>query len=452
MSAEIYLDNNGMTHMLREVRSTIEKTLLLCSNPSSSDTDAKRGQRIIDAAQNFIKEKYEAGQYQVLFTSGCSESNSFIILECARAFRARTGRRPHIITTSIEHNSLLACCKKLEETKDATITYIHPNQEGSIDVADIESAIRAENTCLISVMYINNETGVINKINEIGAMAKRYSVPLHTDAAQAFGKCLFSLPRNNIAALSASYQKIYGPVCGVCIVSNNLINGYGLSGLIGGTQQSSLRGGTENVPYIAGAHRALQSVTANRLSKNEKLLKMKMYILDLLSEYLPEADLTILRRDDALKRQNLYNLEMQKAIETFEENSETREIIPDALSMLLIGPPRRNTRSVSPNTILLAIIWRDGTFCNTRLKQDLAKRKCIVSIGSACNTQSQFASHVLTAMNMPAIVKRGTIRISLGDYNKMEECRQFVRRLLECIELQTKTKIRKLKKNNTGPS
>ena len=267
----------------------------------------------------------------------------------------------------------------------------------------IESKIK-NNTALISIMHANNELGTINDVKRIGQIAHSRNIPFHTDAVQTFGKYKPNMKKNNIDALSMSFHKLYGPMgVGMIIINNEFIQGYGLCSIISGSQQYSLRGGTENVPGIAGSLAALIDNFKNRKKKNQKLLTLKKHICDTLGGSIPFGE---------------YKTYFSK-------------------------PPKRNefvilgAKKSLPNTLLLSFAKNIGPpFCNSKLKKFLNQNNIIVSIGSACSTRSTKASHVLEAIKAPAVIKRGVIRISLSDKSTKKEINTFCKYLIRGISSQ----------------
>ncbi len=260
MSIEVYLDNNGTTPICQESLDALTKWATSARNPSTSSKTADKTKAMIKESKDDLlrlcgcsTSDRSQDAYTVIYTSGATESNCLIIRSAVCAYRRLQKVKPSVIVSAIEHESIISCCKSLEEDNLADIVYIMPNIEGTIPIYSIEGAIRKD-TCLISVMFANNELGTINNIREIGALAHKHNIPFHTDAVQGFGKYQIDLPRNNIDAMSASYHKFNGPMgFGILIIRYEFLNGYELHGQINGTLQGHLRGGTENVPAIAPA-------------------------------------------------------------------------------------------------------------------------------------------------------------------------------------------------------
>ena len=399
-----------------------------CGNPSSSSYSGKEAKRLLDHAIDNICKHCNVSQrtYTVLFTPSASAANSQILQATSKAYKNIVGTIPHIITSSIEHKSLLNCAKYLEKNKEIELTLINPDIYGRINPKDVEAAIIPKKTALISIMAVNNELGSKNDIVTIGEVAKRHNVAFHCDAVQLFGKERINIVKTNIDAMSASFHKFYGPKgLGLLILSNNLVNGYKLKTcpIIFGTQQQGLLGGTENPAIIASGLAALKSTFKNRKEKNTLLRKKTQYILDRLSIYLPLGDYknyTDKHEYDPLP-DDVYVMPLQ-AKKSYE--------------LIVLGPPRER-RQDAGNTLLLSIVKNKGSaFCNQKLKNALGDAGVIISIGSACNTSDDTASHVVDAIGAPPEIKRGIVRISLNDYTTESELDKFIQKFIKCIDKQ----------------
>jgi cysteine desulfurase len=320
--------------------------------------------------------------------------------------------KPHIITSMVEHHSIIECLKDLTENGDIDVSYIAPTIYGNVLPEDVEKEIRP-NTCLITIMFANNEIPVINNIEDIGVIAHKNRIPMHSDCVQIFGKYKIDIIRNNIDALSACAHKFYGPKgIGVLILNNKLIEGYGLTAEINGSQQHGLRGGTENIAAIASMLTALKYAFMNRKKKNEKLFKLREYFIEKLSKIFEIGDFVEYVNDEELASRK-------------------------PLDIVFLGPPEDKKGFILPNTILLSVAKNRGRpFCNIELKKFLDDKNCVVSIGSACLTKNDKASHVLMAIGAPPVIRRGVIRVSFGDNNTIDEINKFMSVLKQGIEKQ----------------
>ena len=411
----IYFDNNGTTLICSKAEKIMMKWLK-CYNPSSDFTLANGAKKLLKYAEEYIEDHcHTANKYTIIFTSGATESNCSIIRMIADAYYSNFFEKPHIVTSLMEHKSIISCLQSLEKMGIVEVTYVIPTIHGVITPTSIKEAIK-DNTCLVTIMYANNELGTINDIPAIAKITHttsngKFKIPFHTDAVQLFGKHRIKLLGENkngdmdIDVLSMSFHKLYGPKgIGLLIIKKDLIaqDGFGLNALITGSQQYGLRGGTENIPAIAGGIEALKHTFKNRKEKNKHLLKLKKLMLDLLSKKYKFSD-------------------YRDYIDY--PNDKDR----DKIELVLLGPPNYE-KKVLPNTILLSIVKNKGkNFCNVKFKKKLNKNGIAISIGSACLTDDKKSSHVLDSINAPDIIKRGVIRISFSDDNTESEVKRFVK-------------------------
>jgi len=413
---EIYLDNNSTTHLPNIVKNRVLKAFDY-GNASSHYSDKAKNiiHEFEDSLYNYLD--LSRKDYTFVFTSGASESNATIITSCALSFKERTGIKPHIVTSNSEHKSVLKTCQNLVKNGIIDCSLIPINAYGCVNPNDLLNLIR-DNTCLVTIMTANNEIGSINNIEELATVCHKKRVPFHTDAVQAWGKTKFKPSKQGVDAFSLSFHKVYGPIgIGILGIRNIFIEGYKLSGLIGGTQNKELRGGTINVPAIAGAKAGVDWFFRNRAEKNKKLHMLYVEFVTRLREYLP-----VTRYPDSTIRK-----------------------IP-RIEILLFGPEPfvktgQNGAQMS-HTILMSVVKYEGNpICNLKLRDDLLNykgTKYYVSIGSACNTESKKPSHVLFALGLPKELRCGVLRISIGDANTVAEIRSFVDALIACINLQCK--------------
>lgn len=401
----IYFDNNATT-LICEPAKKVHTDWLSCYNASSDSKISKPARLLLENAKDTVLAQcnVSSATHTALFTSGATESNCFIIRSCVKAYKKKILENnseliPHVIISETEHHSIIECVKDLSDTGDIEVSYIKPTIFGNILPEDVEKEIKS-NTCLITIMFANNEIPIINNIEEIGKVAHKHRIPLHSDCVQIFGKYKIDINKNNIDALSASAHKFYGPKgIGLLIINNKLIEGYNLTAEISGSQQKGLRGGTENIAGIASMIAALKWAFINRKKKNQRLFELRDYLIECLNKKFKIGDyLNYIKEQDS-----------------------------EPLEIVLLGPPNDKKGFILPNTILLSVCKNKGRpFCNVELKKFLDSKNCIVSIGSSCLTQSDKASHVLSAINAPPVIKRGVIRISFNDYNTFLEIDKFV--------------------------
>lgn len=379
----IYFDNNAGTLMPPQVISEIGRWYNT-GNPSASYASARDCVKMMDAFRQFLQEHYGADM-DVIFTSSASESNATIIRSVVDASQGV----PHIISSNIEHKSILDCLETLKKAGAITYTLVPARENGMVWAMDVEAAIlrSTEKPALVTIMHANNETGVLNNISEVSKVCKKFGVPFHSDVVQTAGKLPWVIKGAGADALSFTFHKCLGPVCGALMINRQLRRK--LNGIIGGTQNGGFRGGTENVPMIGGAFAGLKLTLGDRRAKNEKMMGLKKTLLGKLAARFRVIPLS------------KYNMAMcrEVTIVVLGENTLPSTLL---ISVILPGPPNK--------------------MCNSKLKEYLGRKGIIVSIGSACNTSSAKASHVLYAMGADERIRRGTIRISFGDYNTTTEC------------------------------
>lgn len=278
---EAYLDNAATTPVFPEVKeimvTVMEKDY---GNPSSKHTKGMAAEQYIREAKEIISGCLKCQPKEIIFTSGGTESNNMAFIGTAIANR-RAGK--HVITTRIEHASVYEPLAYLEEM-GYEVTYLPVDSLGRVSVEDIEHALR-EDTFLVSVMYVNNEIGSVQRIGEIGGMLRRRNpdILFHVDAIQAFGKYKIVPERLGIDMMSVSAHKIHGPKgVGFLYVRNGVkIRPI----LFGGGQQRGMRSGTENVPGIAGLGTAVRLMYQDNAAKRERLLCLKKMMIEGLRKY-----------------------------------------------------------------------------------------------------------------------------------------------------------------------
>lgn len=281
----IYLDNSATTKPSREViESFAEISEQLFCNPSSIHPFGGQGEKLLDKARNQAADLLEVLPKEVIFTSGGTEGNNLAIKGVALQNYAR-GK--HIITTEIEHPSVYETCRSLEKI-GFDITYLPVNELGLIDIEDLKKAIRHE-TILVSVMHVNNETGVIQPIEKVGHLLRNYpKVLFHVDDVQGLGKTPLSIKNTYIDLWTCSGHKIHG-LKGTGILYKRI--GVKIFPLFhGGSQEMNTRGGTENLAGIVSFVKALRLIKNKEKSEINHLIRMKE---KLLSDLEQERDVVI---------------------------------------------------------------------------------------------------------------------------------------------------------------
>ena len=273
---EAYLDNSATTKVFPEVAALVTK--LMCEdygNPSSMHKKGVEAENYIKQAKQILAKLMKVNEKEIFFTSGGTESDNLALIGCAMA-NQRSGK--HIITTKIEHPAVLQTCAYLE-TLGFEVTYLPVDKTGRICLADLQKAMRKD-TILVSIMYVNNEIGSVQPIDEAGALIKKLNpnTLFHVDAVQGFGKYKIYPKRAGIDLMSVSGHKIHAPKgVGILYVGEKVK----IHPIIhGGGHQKNLRSGTENVPGSAGIALAAQMVYENLDCDVEKLYTMKKYFVD----------------------------------------------------------------------------------------------------------------------------------------------------------------------------
>jgi cysteine desulfurase len=438
----VYLDNNGTTDIHTKVIDVMNKWFIAGKNPSSTSIISQKSRELVDNVREQMLNHCSAkSTYECFFTSGASESNSTIIRSACSAYIAAMHVKPTIIISGIEHESIMNCCKAMEKEGIANICTVMPNYEGLISTASVEEALNSvSNVAIVCIMYANNELGAINNIRDIGALVHSRNIPLHVDAVQLFGKYRIHLDEKNIASLSMSFHKMYGPKSiGLLYVSKKLMNGYKLNGIINGRQQAGFRGGTQDVASIAGAGVALSLTFEDRAQKNEKLLQIRRYVMEKLGSIYQVGEFAKYIKYALHNDVDKYNMDYD-----YDEEEVDGEVIIkpfNDVEILFLGPEKED--KVLPNTLLVSLVKNQsdskGKFCNVKLKEDLDKMGVVVSIGSVCLSDSNEASHVVYAIQAPPVVRRGVIRVSWCDKTSKQEIDYFIKCYEECVAHQVDT-------------
>ncbi|QWG26944.1 cysteine desulfurase DndA [Bacillus mycoides] len=369
----LYLDNSATTQLLPEVKEAMLPYLLEeFGNPSSKYYGlAQNAKDSVETARAHVAQLLGCETDEVIFTSGATESNNFI-LKGITHFHKDIGN--HIITSKVEHPSIIETCKFLEEN-GYKVTYLDVDQYGRINLEELTSAIQKEKTLLVSIMWGNNELGSLNQINEIAKICKENEVFFHTDATQVVGKVQFSLSDiDGINFLSCSSHKFHGPKgVGITIIrKDNLGLPIQITPLLhGGGQERDIRSGTLPVHNIVGMGKAAEIAYIN--------LEQNIYKLEQLENKLA----------DILKNKFQNHIEF---------NNDIQDKIPGILSVIFKGVNNETlVRTLSP--------------------------VAAVSTGSACSSSKP--SHVLQAIGLSMDDLRSTIRFSLSSTTSLEELDVF---------------------------
>ena len=277
---EAYFDNSATTRVLDSVKDIVVKTMTEdYGNPASKHRKGMEAEQYIREARKIIADSMKVQEKEILVTSGGSESNNMALI-CTAWANQRAGK--HIISTAIEHPSVYNPLGVLEEL-GFEVTILPVDHDGHISLKELEEAIRPD-TILVSTMYVNNEVGAVEPVEEISRVikAKNPSALYHVDAIQAYGKYVIRPKKQGIDLLSVSSHKIHGPK-GVGFLY--IRSGVKIKPLIyGGGQQAGMRSGTENVPGVAGFGAAVKEMYTDHAEKIQKLIGLKDYMTDRLGE------------------------------------------------------------------------------------------------------------------------------------------------------------------------
>ena len=278
---EIYLDNSGTTKAYDSVGELVKK--VLCEdygNPSSMHMKGVSAEKYVKEARETLAKIWKVQEKEVFFTSGGTESDNLALIGAARANR-RAGN--HLITSSIEHPAIINTMRYLEEEEGFRVTYLPVDKYGRVKLDALKDAL-CEDTILVSIMYVNNEVGSVQPIQEAASIVKAYNqnILFHVDAVQGFGKYRIYPKKLKIDMCSVSGHKIHGPkgIGALYIGENVKIKPI----IFGGEQQKNIRSGTENVPGIAGLSLAAKTIYENLGEKVDKMRELKQHFIEKVSQ------------------------------------------------------------------------------------------------------------------------------------------------------------------------
>lgn len=371
----IYADNAATTKMSDvAVRAMLPYLQEIYANASSVHLLGQRSAAALFSARQQVAQVLNCAPKEVFFTSGGSEADNQALISAA-ALGKKQGKC-HIVSTAMEHHAILHTLEALE-AQGFTVTLLRPQADGIVTATQVAEAI-TDTTCLISVMYANNETGAIQPIREIGALCRKRGVLFHTDAVQAAGHLTINVQRDNIDMLSLSAHKFHGPKgIGLLFAKSNIQ----LTSLIrGGGQERGKRAGTENLPSIIGLATALKDA-------HEHMQQNTAYITGL---------------RDALRNG------LDK-IDGAGFNGSREHFLPGTVNYSFQG--------VNGET-LLSLLSNEGICCSS---------------GSACSAGSLEPSHVLLALGLTHETAKSALRFSLCEYNTMDEVQTIITKVTEAV-------------------
>lgn len=375
MKQFIYADNAATTKMSDvAVKAMLPYLQEIYANASSVHLLGQRSTAALFSARQQVAQVLNCAPKEVFFTSGGSEADNQALISAA-ALGKKQGKC-HIVSTAMEHHAILHTLEALQ-AEGFTVTLLRPQADGIVTATQVAEAI-TDNTCLVSVMYANNETGAIQPIREIGALCRKRGVLFHTDAVQAAGHLTIDVQRDNIDMLSLSAHKFHGPKgIGLLFAKSNLQ----LTSLIrGGGQERGKRAGTENLPGIIGLAAALKDAQENMQQNTAYITGLR----DALRNGLDKIDGAGFNgsRDHCLPGTVNYSFQ--------EVNGEA----------------------------LLSLLSNEGICCSS---------------GSACSAGSLEPSHVLLALGLSHETAQSALRFSLCEYNTMDEVQTIITKVTEAV-------------------
>ena len=372
----VYADNAATTRMHQTAIDTMTYHLNhTFGNPSSLYTIGQEAKEVLETARADMAACFGAQPREIYFTSGGSEADNQAITSAAY-IGARKGKK-HIISTTFEHHAVLHTLKRLEK-QGFEVTLLDVHADGLVTAQQVADAIR-DDTCLVTIMFANNEIGTIQPIREIGAVCHERGVLFHTDAVQAAGHVKIDVNEMNIDMLSLSAHKFHGPKgVGMLYARRGII----LTNLIeGGAQERSLRAGTENVPAIVGMGRAIELITAEMAEENARISGLRDRLIAGILDAIPESRLN--------------------------------------------GHPTKRL----PGNVNVSIRYIEGE----ALLLSLDMAGIAASSGSACTSGSLDPSHVLLAIGLPHEIAHGSLRLTIGRDNTQDEIDRVLEELPKIV-------------------
>ncbi len=371
----VYADNAATTCVSKTALDAMMPYLTeQYGNPSSLYAFAQNSKEALEIARKTVADIIGAQPKEIYFTSGGSEADNQAIVSMAKV-GALKGKK-HLISTKFEHHAVLHTLKKLEK-EGFEVTLLDVHEDGVVRLEDLEAAVR-EDTALVTIMFANNEIGTVQPIKEIGEFCRARKIPFHTDAVQAAGHMPINVQEMNIDLLSMSGHKFHAPK-GVGVLYAK--TGMPLFNIIeGGAQERGKRAGTENIPGIVALAAALKESVDNMEANTAKIIPMRDKLFAELSK-IPHSKI----------------------------NGSLEHHVPGTVNMCFEG--------IEGESLLLLLD---------------AKGVC-ASSGSACTSGSLDPSHVLLSLGLPHEVAHGSLRLSIGEYNTMEEIDHIIKVVPEVV-------------------
>ncbi|MBR2808001.1 MAG: cysteine desulfurase NifS [Oscillospiraceae bacterium] len=372
----VYADNAATTSVSKAALDAMLPYLTdYYGNPSSLYAFGQKATEALQASRETVAKYLNADPKEIYFTSGGSEADNQAIVSAAR-LGARKGKK-HLISTQFEHHAVLHTLAKLEK-EGFEVTLLDPHSDGVIRIEDVKNALR-DDTCLVTIMFANNEIGTVQPIEEIGALCRERKVLFHTDAVQAAGHMPIDVKTMNIDMLSMSGHKFHAPKgVGVLYAKKGTV----LTNIIeGGAQERGKRAGTENVAGIVAMAAALKESCDHMEENTAKIIPMRDKLFAELSK-IPHSKI----------------------------NGSLEHHVPGTVNMCFEG--------IEGESLLLML--DDQGIC--------------ASSGSACTSGSLDPSHVLLSLGIPHEIAHGSLRLSIGEYNTMEEIDHIIEVVPKVVE------------------
>ncbi|MFC2171398.1 cysteine desulfurase family protein [Acidobacteriota bacterium] len=386
----IYLDNQATTPVdPRAVEAMMPYFTESYGNPSNMShrlgSDASAAIEV--SRKNLAHFVGAATEKEILFTSGATESNNLAIIGVTEKLRKQGN---HIITSSVEHPSIMATCKSLEKN-GFDVTFLPVDSDGLVNPSNLEAAL-TDHTILVSIMHVNNEIGTIQPLEEIGSMTRERGVIFHTDATQSLGKIPFDVDKLKIDLASFSAHKVYGPKGAGALYVRGRPRRINLEPrLKGGEQEFGLRPGTQNVPGIVGFGTAVQILQSEAAKEARRILDLR-------------------RR---------FRLLLLRALDNIRINGSLEQRVPQNLSVCFDGVDAEELMRLLPEVAM--------------------------SSGSACSSGTAEPSHVLMALGLDKKRARSTIRFSFGRFNTLQDVEAAAARIVKKVSV-----LRSIAPSNIG--
>lgn len=372
----VYLDYAASTPIdLRVVEKMLPWLTRLdhCGNPSATHAFGRKAAHAIEQARQQVADLVHADTKEIIWTSGATEANNLAIKGIAYHYR---NKQPHFITCQTEHEAVIEVYRQLEH-EGFSVTYLTPEKNGLVDLEKLHVALQ-DNTALVSIMHVNNETGVIQNISAIGNLLRERNILFHVDAAQSAGKISIDLTQLSVDLMAFSAHKIYGPKGIGALYINNKKNIPLQAQLHGGGQENNLRSGTLATQQIVGMGEAFALAKQKMFEETKRIAALRDYLWRGLRDL-----------------KNVFR------------NGDDQQCVAGILNVTFAD--------IDNNTLLPAL------------------RDLIISSGSACHAATQKPSHVLRALGLSDQLAQNSIRFSLGRFNTEQEVAFTLKKIQDVI-------------------